>query len=36
MLLDYTVAIAGLKLARNEAGRLKLQRAYDFEYKRQR
>ncbi|HVS27771.1 MAG TPA: DUF3301 domain-containing protein [Burkholderiales bacterium] len=32
MLLDYTVAIAGLKLARDEDGRLKLQRAYDFEY----
>jgi hypothetical protein len=32
MLLDDTVAIAGLKLARDEDGRLKLQRAYDFEY----
>lgn len=32
MLLDYTVAIAGLKLARDEDGRLKLQRAYDFEF----
>jgi len=32
MLLDYTVAIAGLKLARDEDGHLKLQRAYDFEY----
>ena len=32
MLLDYTVAIAGLKLARDKDGRLKLQRAYDFEY----
>lgn len=32
MLLDYTVSIAGLKLARDEDGRLKLQRAYDFEY----
>ena len=31
-LLDYTVAISSLKLARNENGRLKLQRAYDFEY----
>jgi len=32
MLLDDTVAISGLKLARDEGGRLKLQRAYDFEY----
>lgn len=32
MLLDYTVAISGLKPARDENGRLKLQRAYDFEY----
>ncbi len=32
MLLDATVAISGLKLAREENGRLKLQRAYDFEY----
>lgn len=32
MLLDDTVAICGLKLARDEGGRLKLQRAYDFEY----
>jgi len=32
LLLDDTVAIAGLKLARDEGGRLKLQRAYDFEY----
>jgi Protein of unknown function (DUF3301) len=32
MLLDDTVAIASLKPARNENGRLKLQRAYDFEY----
>lgn len=31
-LLDYTVAIASLKLARDEHGRLKLQRAYEFEY----
>lgn len=31
-LLDYTVAIASLKLARDERGRLKLQRAYQFEY----
>ena len=32
LLLDDTVAIAGLKLARDEGGCLKLQRAYDFEY----
>jgi hypothetical protein len=32
MLLDDTVAICGLKLARNGEGRLTLQRAYDFEY----
>jgi hypothetical protein len=32
MLLDYTVAIAGLKLARDEDAHLNLQRAYDFEY----
>ncbi len=32
MLLDATVAISGLKPARDENGRLKLQRAYDFEY----
>jgi len=32
MLLDYTVAISGLKPARDEDGRLTLQRAYDFEY----
>ena len=32
MLLDDTVAIAGLKPARDEDGRLKLQRAYDFEF----
>ncbi len=32
MLLDYTVAIASLKLARDESGRIQLQRAYDFEY----
>src|SRR5262245_32344858 len=31
-LLDATVAIASLKLARDDDGRLKLQRAYDFEY----
>ena len=32
MLLDDTVAISSLKLARDEDGRLRLQRAYDFEY----
>ena len=32
MLLDYTVAIASLKLARDENGRIQIQRAYDFEY----
>ena len=31
-LLDWTVAITSLKLARNEGGRIQLQRAYDFEY----
>ena len=31
-LLDDTVAIAGLKLVRDEGGRLKLQRTYEFEY----
>ena len=32
MLLDDTVAISGLKPARDKDGRLTLQRAYDFEY----
>ena len=32
MLLDYTVAISGLKPARDENGHLRLQRAYEFEY----
>ena len=32
LLLDDTVAISGLKPARDEEGRLKLQRAYAFEY----
>ena len=32
LLLDDTVAISGLKPVRDEDGRLKLQRAYDFEY----
>lgn len=30
--LDWTVAITSLKLARNESGRIQIQRAYDFEY----
>jgi hypothetical protein len=32
LFLDDTVGIAGLKPARDDEGRLKLQRAYDFEY----
>ena len=32
LLLDDTVAIANLKLARDDDGHVKLQRAYDFEY----
>ena len=32
LFLDDTVGIASLKLARDGEGRLKLQRAYDFEY----
>ncbi|MGE5523860.1 MAG: DUF3301 domain-containing protein [Rhodospirillaceae bacterium] len=32
MLLDDTVAIAGMRLTRGSDGRIKLQRAYDFEY----
>jgi hypothetical protein len=32
MLLDDTVAIAALKLARNDEGRIQIQRAYNFEY----
>lgn len=32
MLLDATVAIASLKPVRDDDGRLRLQRAYDFEY----
>lgn len=32
MLLDDTVAIAGMRLVRDSDGRLKLQRAYEFEY----
>ena len=32
MLLDYTVAISGLKPVRDDNGHLRLQRAYEFEY----
>jgi hypothetical protein len=32
LLLDDTIAIAGLRLARGEDGRVRLQRAYDFEF----
>lgn len=32
MLLDDTVAISGIKTARDDEGRLRLQRAYVFEY----
>ena len=32
MLLDDTVSIGNLKPARDDAGRLRLQRAYNFEY----
>lgn len=32
MLLDDTVAIAGVKPARNDEGHLTLQRTYEFEY----
>lgn len=32
LFLDDTVGIASLKLARNDEGRLQLQRAYDFEF----
>jgi hypothetical protein len=32
MLLDDTVAIASLKPARDEDGRIRLQRAYEFEF----
>ena len=32
LLLDDTVAFAGLKPARDDNGRVKLQRSYDFEY----
>ncbi len=32
LFLDDTVGIASLKPARDDEGRLKLQRAYDFEY----
>jgi hypothetical protein len=32
LFLDDTVAIAGIRLARGEDGRVRLQRAYDFEF----
>ena len=32
LFLDDTVAISGLKLARDGDGRVRIQRAYDFEY----
>lgn len=32
LLLDDTVAIAAVKLSRNDEGHMKLQRTYDFEY----
>jgi hypothetical protein len=32
MLLDDTVAITGVKPARNAEGRIRLQRSYDFEF----
>lgn len=32
LFLDDTVGIASLKLARDDEGRIRLQRAYDFEY----
>ena len=32
MLLDDTVAIAGVKPARNAEGHIRLQRSYDFEF----
>jgi hypothetical protein len=32
LLLDYTVAMSAMKPARDENGRLGLQRTYDFEY----
>src|SRR5262245_12555442 len=32
LLLDATVSIASLKLARDDDGRVRLKRAYDFEY----
>ena len=32
LFLDDTVGIASIKLARNDAGRLNIQRAYDFEF----
>ena len=32
LLLDDTVAVTGIRLARSESGRITLQRAYAFEY----
>jgi hypothetical protein len=32
LFLDDTVAISALKLARDDGGRLRIQRAYEFEY----
>ena len=32
LLLDATVSIAALKLARDDEGRMRVQRAYEFEY----
>ena len=32
LFLDDTVAIAGLKLARDDTGQVRIQRSYDFEY----
>lgn len=32
LLLDDTVAIAGMRIGRGSDGRVRLQRAYDFEY----
>ena len=32
LFLDDTVAIAGIRLARGDDGRVRLQRAYDFEF----
>ena len=32
LFLDDTVAISGLRLARDDGGRMRIQRAYEFEY----